>query len=82
VTPEDNPADDISEEEYYRGMVEAEDRKYCEAIMNSPEYAQGYDDAHPFNQDCDICGGKGWHSFDEYMGREQRCQDCNPEGKQ
>ncbi len=44
--------------------------------MTTEEYHQGYMDAHPFNQDCEVCFGTGWE-HDEIEG-SRRCLDCQP----
>lgn len=48
--------------------------------MTSEEYHQGYMDAHPFNQDCELCSGRGFYCYDELTMRDEPCPDCNPKG--
>ncbi len=50
--------------------------------MTTEEYHQGYMDAHPFNQDCDLCYGRGTYIWDELSMRIERCPDCNPKPKE
>ena len=48
--------------------------------MTTEEYHQGYTDAHPFNQDCEVCYGRGFYCHDELTMRNEPCPDCNPKG--
>lgn len=48
--------------------------------MTTEEYHQGYMDAHPFNQDCELCAGRGFYCYDELTMRNEPCPDCNPNG--
>lgn len=53
-----------------------------QATFDSEEYAQGYEDAHPFNQDCELCFGQGYYCWNEFTMNMEKCPDCQPTGKE
>lgn len=47
--------------------------------MTTDEYHQGYMDAHPFDQDCELCFGRGTYVNDELSMMSIKCPHCQPE---